>query len=116
VAVAEVDAVRSAILEVVRRLDELEHEHRHKIPDRTVSVVVTDLDLSWSGRFVGGHLVDVAEIDPAAAPDAHLRLRMDSDVLLDLVEDRLGFAHGWAKGQIRVDARLRDLLELRRFL
>jgi hypothetical protein len=41
---------------------------------------------------------------------------MDSDVLIDLLEDRLGFAHGWAMGQIRVDARLRDLLELRRFL
>jgi hypothetical protein len=114
--VAEEDAVRAAIDEVVARLDALEQEHRHKIPDRTVSVVVTDLDLAWSGRFAGGHLHDVAEIDRAAAPEANLRLRMDSDVLIDLVEDRLGFAHGWAKGQIRVDARLRDLLELRRFL
>jgi hypothetical protein len=114
--VAEVDAVRAAIDEVVARLDALEQEHRHKIPDRTVSVVITDHDLAWSGRFVDGHLVDVAEIDLAAAREANLRLRMDSDVLIDLLEDRLGFAHGWAKGQIRVDARLRDLLELRRFL
>ena len=113
---AEVDAVRAAIDEVVARLDALEQEHRHKIPDRTVSVVITDHDLAWSGRFAEGHLRDVAEIDPAQAREANLRLRMDSDVLVDLLEDRLNFAHGWAKGQIRVDARLRDLLELRRFL
>ena len=113
---AEAQDVRAAVDEVVARLDALEHEHRHKIPDRTVSVTITDHDLAWSGRFVGGHLIEVAEIEPDAARGANLRLRMDSDVLIDLLEDRIGFAQGWAKGQIRVDARLRDLLELRRFL
>ena len=108
--------VRAAIAELVSRVDNLDDDTRGKIPDRGISAVITDLDLAWSGRFVSGHLVDVGEVDPSAANSAAFRLSLSSDTLLDLVDDRLGFATGWSRGRIRVDAGLRDLLALRRFL
>jgi hypothetical protein len=78
--------------------------------------VVNDLDIAWTGRFVSGHLVDVLEIPPEQARDAAFRLRLSSDTLIDVVEDRLGFAAGWSHGKIRVDAGIRDILALRTLL
>lgn len=113
---ADLDHVRAAVDDVVARTRDLEDDTRRKIPDRSISAVITDLEVAFAGRFESGHLVDVTEIDPAQARSAAFRLRLGSDVLLDLVEERLSFTHGWAKGQIRVDAGFRDILALRRFL
>jgi putative sterol carrier protein len=41
---------------------------------------------------------------------------MSSDDLVEVVEGRLHVASGMAHGRVRVDARFRDVLELRRFL
>ena len=113
---ADEDEVRAAVADVVARMDDAEDETRRKIPDRSISVVVTDLDLAWTGRFADGHLVDVREIPPEQARDAAFRLRLSSDTLVDVVEDRLDFAAGWSHGKIRVDAGIRDILALRKFL
>ncbi len=113
---ADLDVVRTAVAEAVVRVEELEDDTRRKIPDRSISVLVTDLDLAWAGRFERGHLVDVTEIDPAQARSAAFRLRMPSDVLVDLIEDRISFGTAWSKGRLRVDAGFRDVLSLRAFL
>ena len=109
-------AVRDAIAEVVARMDHVDDDTRRKIPERSISAVITDLDLAWAGRFQAGHLVEVREIPPEQARGAAFRVRLSSDTLLDVVEDRLGFAAGWSHGRIRVDAGFRDVLALRRFL
>jgi hypothetical protein len=113
---AEIAEVHAAIADVVTFVEDLDDDTRRRIPDRTVSARITDLDLAFAGRFSGGHLVEVAEVDPALAREANLRLGLSSDDLLELVAGRLNFASGWAKGRIKVDARLRDVFELRRFL
>jgi hypothetical protein len=41
---------------------------------------------------------------------------MDSDTFLEIVEGRQDFAHAWSHGRVKVDARIRDIWELRKFL
>jgi len=113
---ATIEAVRDAITRLGAILEHAEPEFRRKVPDRSVSVWIKDLDVAFAGRLESGSLVDVLETDPDERRTANLRLTMSSDDLIELVEGRLHFGSGWARGRIRVDARLRDVLELRTFL
>ena len=113
---ATAESVRAGIEALLAEMDDLDPDTRRKIPDRSVSAWFPDLDVAWSGRFRSGTLVEVAEIDPAHRKAAQLKLELDSDTFLDVVEGRTDFAHAWARGQIKVDARLRDVWELRKFL
>jgi hypothetical protein len=113
---ATLESVSAGLEALVVSMDDLDPDTRRKIPDRTVSVHFPDLDAAFAGRLESGSLVDVAPIDPARRKDAHLRLAMDSDTFLSIVEGRLDFAHAWSHGKVKVDARLRDIWELRKFL
>jgi len=113
---ADIESVDAALDEIVARLASLEQGTRAKIPNITVSVWIRDLDIAFSGRFDGGAFLDVGHIDPGEVVKAALRLTLTSDDFIDLAQDRLSFGAGWAKGRIKVDARFRDLLALRRFL
>ncbi len=113
---ADIDQVDAALAELVRQADDLDESTRAKIPDRSVSLLVRDLDVAYAGRLSSEGLADVAPVPVELHREAQLRLAMTSDDLIDLVGGRLGFGSGWATGRIRVDARLRDILELRRFL
>ncbi len=113
---ATVESVRAGLEALVASMDDLDPDTRRKIPDRAVSAYFTDLDTAFAGRLQSGSLVDVAEIDPDARKEAHLRLSLDSDTFLSIVEGRLDFAHAWSHGKVKVDARIRDIWELRKFL
>ena len=113
---ADIEAVREAVSSLGVILDGADPEFRRKIPDRTVSAWIKDLDVAFAGALLSGALVGVTEIDPAARKAADLKLTLSSDDLIELVAGRLHFGSGWAKGRIKVDARLRDVLELRKFL
>jgi hypothetical protein len=97
-------------------MDDLDPDTRRKIPDRGVSVYFSDLESAFAGRLETGSLVGVVEIDPSRRKEAHLRLAMSSDTFLDIVEGRQDFAHAWSHGAVKVDARIRDIWELRKFL
>jgi hypothetical protein len=113
---ASEESVRAAVDALLASFDDVDDDTRRRIPDRSLSVWVLDVDIAFAGRFEGGHLVDVAEIDPADRGRSHLKIELDSDTLLDLTEGSSTFAHAWATGKVHVDARLRDLWELRKFL
>jgi hypothetical protein len=113
---AEEDEVRDAVERLATMFDDLDDATRRKIPDATVTVLVRDLDVAYGCRFAGGDVVDVEEIPVDAVGTATVRIRTDSDTLLDVVDGRLHFGHGWATGKIRVDAKFRDILKLRSFL
>lgn len=113
---ATLESVRAGLDALVASMDDLDPETRRKIPDRTVSLHVPDVAAAFAGRLESGSLVGVEEIDVARRREADLRLSMDSDVLLDLVEGRQDFARAWSRGKVKVDARLRDIWELRKFL
>ncbi len=113
---ATIEEVRAAIGRLGVMLDGADPDFRRKIPDRTVSVWIKDLDVAFSGALRSGELVDIEQIDPADRRSAALKLTLTSDDLLEVVEGRLHFGSGWAHGRIKVDARLRDVFELRKFL
>ena len=113
---ADIEEVREAIGSLGTILGGADPDFRRKIPDRTVSAWIKDLDVAFTGRLASGELVDVLEVDPVERSAAQLKLTLSSDDLIDLVAERLHFGSGWARGRIRVDARLRDVLELRKFL
>jgi len=113
---AEIDAVSSALDDLLVQAADLDDATRRKIPDRSVSLRLTDLDVAYAARLSGGELLDVHETPPDEHHHAQLRVSMTSDDFVDLMAGRLHFGSGWARGRIRVDARFRDVLELRRFL
>jgi hypothetical protein len=105
---------RKAVDELGARLAHADDRIRAQAEDRTVSCRITDLDITFRGRLVGGELVDVT--DAISSDPAQIRLTMSSDDLVDLVAGRLSFPHAWATGRIRLDASFRDLLRLRSFM
>jgi hypothetical protein len=110
------ESVEAGLVAMADWFADVDPETRAKIPDRSVSAWFLDLDAAWAGRLEAGSLVDVHPIDPADRKQAALRLELDSDTFLDIVEGRVGFAHAWSRGKVKVDARLRDIWELRKFL
>ena len=113
---ATLDEVRGAIGRLGVMLDDADPDVRRRIPDRSVSVWIKDLDVAFAGALRSGELVDIEQIDTSDRRSAQLKLTMSSDDLIEVVEGRLHFGSGWAHGRIKVDARLRDVLELRKFL
>ncbi|MHC3474910.1 sterol-binding protein [Streptomyces sp. 7R007] len=84
--------------------------------DRSVSCLITDLDVTFVGRMTGGRIV-VHDVVPGPAPEkAQIRLAMKGDDLLALVNGELNFARAWGSGRVKLEAGLRDLFQLRKLL
>lgn len=113
---ATIEQCRAVVTDLVKQLNSFDADTRRKnVPDRTIELVILDLDTVFSGRLHQGDLVDIEENAPAGKKP-NVRLVMNSDDLIDLTEGRLKFAHAWATGRIRLDASIRDLLRLRAFM
>jgi hypothetical protein len=83
------------------------------LPDaRVIEVTFPDIDASYWTTVAGGTMDGVHPGPCDQAPD--IRLRMDSDQLIDMVEGRKSFVSSFLTGQVKVDAGLSDLLRLRR--
>jgi predicted lipid carrier protein YhbT len=78
--------------------------------DRRMNCTIRDLDVVFTGHLTGGRLVDIAR---SGDRDAQIRLTMDSDDLIALVEGDLKIASAWATGRVKIDAGVRDLMRLR---
>ncbi len=112
---ASEDECRETVRELVQKLQDVDHAKRKKhLPERSLELTLLDLDMSFCGTLHDGELIDVQECEPDEKPN--IRLTMDSDVLIDMHEGRLKFAHAWATGKVHLDAGLRDLLRLRSLL
>jgi hypothetical protein len=112
---ATVDECRAALETLAARLGGDGTARARVGFDRSLSCHVTDLATVFRGQLRGGQLQDIT----TGAPDgqrAQIRLTTGSDDLIDLVEGRLSFTSAWAKGRIRVEAGVGDLLKLRSLL
>ncbi|HVB27104.1 MAG TPA: SCP2 sterol-binding domain-containing protein [Mycobacteriales bacterium] len=89
-----------------------ETRRRHAL-DRTLACRVEDLDLTFVGELHDGRLDEVRVGD---GDGAQIRLALTSDDLVELTDGRLNFAHAWARGRVRIDASVLDLLRLRSLL
>lgn len=106
---------RVALEELVAKLDGIDGDaRRSNVPDRTIELVLLDLDAHFSGKWHAGELCDMT--DGPCPTQANIRLAMSSDDLIGMTQGQLSFAHAWATGRVRLDASLRDLLRLRRML
>jgi predicted lipid carrier protein YhbT len=109
---ASLDQCRRALHDLVERLAEVDPDLRKKHSvDRTLSCHIPDLDVTFYGSLTEEGLENVSEKPPAE--EAQVRLTVDSDDLLALCQGELPFASAWARGRIRIDASVLDLLRLR---
>lgn len=108
---ATADQCRTAVLSLADRLQDLDVDLRRRyVVERTVSCRVADLGVTWSGRLCDDGLCDLTTLADARA---QVRLTVDSDDLLALVEGRLPVTTAFAVGKLRVQANPLDLLRLR---
>jgi putative sterol carrier protein len=81
--------------------------------ERRLACDIPDLDHSFHGRFSEGSLVDISDGDD---PTAEIRMTVDSDDLVALVDGRLEFGKAFTSGRVKVKASLMDLLKLKGML
>jgi putative sterol carrier protein len=112
--VATLEECRAALARLSEDLARNAEEVREKVNlDRTIVCRVTDLQVAFRGRLVGGELLDVAEGDN---PDAKIKLSAASDDLIAMVDGKLDFAKALASRRVSVSANPFDLLKLRKLL
>lgn len=112
--VATVEECRAALARLTADLARNAAEVREKVDlDRTLVCRVTDLQVAFRGRLVGGELVGVAEGDD---PNAKIKLSAASDDLIAMVDGELDFAKALATRRVSVSANPFDLLKLRKLL
>ncbi|MEU5889193.1 SCP2 sterol-binding domain-containing protein [Streptomyces sp. NPDC047461] len=84
--------------------------------DRSVNCRITDLDTTFVGRMTDGRIVVHDTVQGPPPEKAQIRLTMKSDDLVALVNGELNFAKAWGSGRVKLEAGLRDLLQLRKLL
>jgi hypothetical protein len=111
---ATLEQCRSAIDTLAARLGQADaDDRRDQLLDRTLSCRIPDLDVTFSGRLKEGHIRDVTT---APSPKAQIRLTVNSDDLIALVDGELNFGQAWLNRRLKVDASFLDLLKLRELM
>lgn len=112
-AVATSAEVDRTIKRLVRRLSDATRDPKATLPrgERSLAVVIPDLDLVYTGSFSSGAISNLRKGGPAG--DEDVKVTVSSDDLVALADGRLGVAGALLWGKLRVDAGARDLLLLR---
>lgn len=107
------EEVGRAIERLMARLDGNEDNVRSAIPGRKVmGCYITDLDSGWYSVIEDGHVAPPIE-EPPPGERVSVLLKLRSDDLIDLVEERMSFMSAFLSGKVRVDASFTDLLRMR---
>lgn len=77
---------------------------------RSLAADITDLSVSFNGKFDQGKLTGITDGDN---PDAEIRMIVASDDLLKLVAGQLDFMKAFTGGQVKIKANMMDLMKLR---
>lgn len=115
---SSIDACLAGIARAnVRLLEESLDLRRRHIRERTVSVIVPDLDTAFDMRLTVDGLTDVTHrTRTAPAPTPQVTVTVSSDDFVALSEERLDPARALLSRRLKVDATFGDLLRLRRLL
>jgi predicted lipid carrier protein YhbT len=115
--VASVKQCRSALDQLAKTLDTIDPEIRTKhLPERTVACRVKDLGVMFTARLDEDGVHDIAEAPHDQPPQADVRVTLDSDALIALVNREDDFVSAWLHGRVQVSAPVRDMLRLRSVL
>lgn len=113
---ASMSEVGEALERLMARLDGNEANVRSAIPGHKVlRCRVPDVDTSWYSVIDDGHVSPPSE-QPPADGQVDVTLQVNSDDLIDLVEERISFLSAFLSGKVRVDASFTDLLRMRNLL
>jgi SCP-2 sterol transfer family. len=105
---------RAALERLAARLATVDGDERnHHAFDRSMSCLVPDLGVTFSGSLSDGHITGITT---ETAAKAQVRLTVGSDDLIALTDGELDFGKAWLSGRIKVEASVRDLLKLRTML
>ncbi|MGW3668400.1 SCP2 sterol-binding domain-containing protein [Streptomyces sp. NPDC005141] len=84
--------------------------------DRSLSCRITDLDITFMGRLKDGRIEVLDTLQGPPPEKAQIRLTMNGDDLVSMVNGELNFAKAWGSGRVKLEAGLRDLFRLRTLL
>jgi SCP-2 sterol transfer family protein len=106
---------REALEKLAGRLAELSPADRENyFGDRTISVTIPDLDVTFTTRLGTGD-DPVTEQEPGSPP-ADIRMTANSDEVVSLAESPMNIARAWVAGRVKIEASMKDLFRLRRLL
>jgi len=114
---ATAEECRVALDKLTGRIAEMDAKNREAhLLDRTMSVRIPDVDVTFVTRL-GSHGADPVRLaDGVSTPPAQVRFTANSDVILAIAADPATFLRAWLSGKLRVQASVFDLLHLRRLL
>ncbi|MDQ0712380.1 hypothetical protein QFZ55_001832 [Streptomyces luteogriseus] len=114
---ATIEECRSALDKLSDSMQRAEGDVRDAAAlDRSVSCHITDLDITFVGRMRGGRIEVHDTVQGPPPGKAEIRLAMAGDDLVALVGGELNFAKAWGSGRVKLNAGVRDLLQLRKLL
>lgn len=114
---ASVQDCEQALQSLADRLAAVDPDLRSRYTvHRTVSCTVTDLEVVFHATLDHGGLGDLRWQAGCDNRGAQVRLATASDDLLALVSGSLSPPAAWAKGRLKIEASVLDLLKLRALL
>jgi hypothetical protein len=112
---ASAEECRMALQKLAGRLSELSPDERDQyFGNRTISVAVPDLGVTYVTRLGGGN--DPVHEAAPGDPQADIRMTANSDEVLALAEQPMNIARAWMSGRVKIEASMKDLFRLRRLL
>ena len=109
------EEAREALQKLAGRLADLSPADREQyFGDRTISVTIPDLGVTYGTRLGSGE-PPVREVGPDEPP-ADIRLTANSDEVVSLAESPMNIARAWVAGRVKIEASMKDLFRLRRLL
>jgi hypothetical protein len=110
-----VDECREALEKLAGRLADLSPADREEyFGNRTMSVTVSDLDVTFVSRLGSGD-DPIREAEPGEPP-ADMRVTAPSDEVVSLAGSPMNVARAWVAGRVKIEASMKDLMRLRRLL
>ncbi len=108
--------VEAKLQELIRRLDGADDDVQgtlaEALPDaKILEVHVPDLDERFWTEMAAGRL---GELNQGHGPRKDIRITVDSDDLVELVEGNGNLFSKYLSGHVRIDASVGDLMRLRR--
>lgn len=97
-----------------RILERSQQERERRIDERTIAVVVPDLDTTFRLRLTAEGLTGLTHHPTATAPDpAQVIVTVSGDDLVAVAEDRLSAKLALVTRRVKVSASLSDMLRMR---
>ena len=106
---------QQALQKLAKRLSELTPQERQEyFGNRTISVTVSDLDVTFVTVLGDGD--DLVRVAGPDEPKADMRLTATSDLVMSLSQQPMNVARAWVTGKVKIEAGMKDLMRLRRLL